>query len=64
MTNLIVAFVMFVICIPTTCLVAFEVPEHPLEKQGILDDGTVMPVPIRQVSNEEDSGEDRLGRTL
>jgi hypothetical protein len=32
MANLIVAFVMFIICIPTTSLVVFEVPEHPAEK--------------------------------
>jgi len=31
MTNLIVAFVMFVICVPTTSAVVFEVPEHPVE---------------------------------
>ena len=37
MTNLIVAFVMFVICIPTTSLVVFEVPEHPLEKGETLE---------------------------
>ncbi len=33
MANLVVAFVMFAICIPTTSLVAFEVPEHPVEKE-------------------------------
>jgi len=38
MTNLIVAFVMFVICIPTTSLVVFEVPEHPLAKGESLED--------------------------
>ena len=37
MTNLIVAFVMFVICIPTTSLVVFEVPEHPLAKGDTLE---------------------------
>ncbi|KAH8600920.1 major facilitator superfamily domain-containing protein [Bisporella sp. PMI_857] len=36
MTNLIVAFVMFAICIPATSLVVFEVPEHPLEKGQVL----------------------------
>lgn len=36
MTNMIVTFVMFAICIPMTTLVVFEVPEHPLEK-GVLD---------------------------
>lgn len=33
MTNLIVAFVMFVICIPTTSLVVFEVPKHPVDNE-------------------------------
>jgi hypothetical protein len=33
MTNLIVAFVMFVICIPTTSLVVFEAPEHSVDKE-------------------------------
>jgi len=37
MTNLIIAFVMFVICIPTTSMVVFEVPEHPLEKGEALE---------------------------
>jgi len=50
MTNLIVAFCMFVICIPTTSLVVFEVPEHPLEKGESLDsDGEV-------VGRESDDG--------
>jgi len=33
MANLVTAFVMFVICIPTTSLVVFMVPEHPTEKE-------------------------------
>jgi hypothetical protein len=33
MANLVVAFVMFVICIPTTSLVVFEVPEHPVDEE-------------------------------
>lgn len=57
LTNLIVAFVMFVICIPTTSLVVFEVPEHPLEK-GVLDDGTVVPTK----PSARDSGEEGVGK--
>ncbi|KAL3419907.1 hypothetical protein PVAG01_08406 [Phlyctema vagabunda] len=37
MANLVVAFVMFAICIPTTSLVVFQVPEHPTEKDLIQD---------------------------
>ena len=37
MTNLIVAFVMFAICIPTTSLVVFEVPEYPSEKEPLFE---------------------------
>ncbi|RDW77598.1 hypothetical protein BP6252_05651 [Coleophoma cylindrospora] len=33
MANLVVAFVMFLICIPATSLVVFEVPEHPEDKE-------------------------------
>ena len=36
MANLLVAFVMFIICIPTTSLVVFQVPEHPTEKEHLL----------------------------
>lgn len=35
-TNLLVAFVMFVICIPTTSLVVFQVPEHPVDKELLI----------------------------
>lgn len=38
MANLIVAFLMFIICIPTTSLVVFEVPEHPVEKEILITD--------------------------
>lgn len=38
MANLLVAFVMFVICIPTTSLVVFEVPEHPVEKENLIQE--------------------------
>jgi hypothetical protein len=38
MVNLIVAFVMFVICIPTTSLVVFEVPEHPQDKEILIEE--------------------------
>lgn len=55
MTNLIVAFVMFAICVPTTSLVVFEVPEHPLEK-GLLEDGTVVPIEPRYVDSGEEVG--------
>jgi hypothetical protein len=58
MTNLIVAFVMFVICIPTTTLVVFEVPEHPLEK-GALNDGAAVPI---RGHIERDSGEEGSGK--
>lgn len=54
MANLIVAFVMFFICVPATSLVVFEVPEHPLEK-GLLDDGTV--VPVKQARRARSSGD-------
>lgn len=37
MANLIVAFLMFVICIPTTSLVVFEVPEHPVDKERLVE---------------------------
>lgn len=37
MANLLVAFVMFIICIPTTSLVVFEVPEHPVEKKKLIE---------------------------
>lgn len=59
MTNLIVAFVMFVICIPTTSAVVFQVPENPLEK-GLLEDGTV--VPIRPRSEVRDSADLSVGK--
>lgn len=38
MANLIVAFVMFIICIPTTSMVVFEVPEHPVEKEILISE--------------------------
>lgn len=37
MTNLIVAFVMFVICIPTTSAVVFMVPERPDSNKDLLE---------------------------
>lgn len=37
MANLIVAFVMFVICIPATSFVVFEVPEHPVERERLVE---------------------------
>jgi hypothetical protein len=37
MANLLVAFVMFIICIPTTSLVVFEVPEHPAEEEKLIE---------------------------
>ncbi|KAH6683956.1 major facilitator superfamily domain-containing protein [Halenospora varia] len=37
MANLIVAFVMFVICIPTTSFVVFEVPEHPTDRERLVE---------------------------
>ncbi|CZR56307.1 related to DUF895 domain membrane protein [Phialocephala subalpina] len=37
MANLVVAFVMFVICIPTTSFVVFEVPEHPAERDETIE---------------------------
>ena len=40
MVNLVVAFVMFVICIPATSLVVFQVPEHPTEKEVLLDENS------------------------
>jgi hypothetical protein len=36
MNNLIVAFVMFVICIPTTTMLTFLVPEHPVDESKTL----------------------------
>lgn len=36
MTNLIVAFVMFAICIPTTTALTFLVPEHPIDESKTL----------------------------
>jgi hypothetical protein len=39
MVNLIVAFVMFVLCIPTTSWVVFMVPEHP--ERAIKEDASV-----------------------
>ena len=40
MANLLTAFVMFVICIPTTSLVVFQVPEHPTEKEHLIEEST------------------------
>jgi hypothetical protein len=40
LANLLVAFVMFIICIPTTSLVVFEVPEHPVEKEALIPEST------------------------
>ena len=40
MANLLVAFVMFVICIPTTSLVVFEVPENPMEKENLIEESS------------------------
>jgi len=36
MANLITAFIMFVICIPTTSFVVFQVPEHPKDKEVLI----------------------------
>lgn len=44
MTNLIVAFVMFVICVPTTSLVVFEVPEHPVDRDALASGSDQTPV--------------------
>jgi len=35
-----VAFVMFIICIPATSFVVFEVPEHPTEKEHLIDESS------------------------
>lgn len=67
MTNLIISFVMFAICIPTTSLVVFMVPEHPKEKEVLLEDTeseqavrtTDDDVPAKDVVAEE-----RVGKTL
>lgn len=40
LANLLVAFVMFVICIPTTSFVVFQVPEHPVEKESLIPEST------------------------
>ncbi|PVH75196.1 MFS general substrate transporter [Cadophora sp. DSE1049] len=40
MANLLTAFVMFVICIPTTSLVVFQVPEHPTEKEYLIEESS------------------------
>ncbi|KAL2065791.1 hypothetical protein VTL71DRAFT_3461 [Oculimacula yallundae] len=40
MANLLTAFVMFVICIPTTSLVVFQVPEHPTDKEVLIEEST------------------------
>ena len=72
MTNLIVAFVMFVICIPTTSLVVFMVPEHPKEKE-VLDTDSEHNVksvdepelaPVTNVASRTVVAEERVGKTL
>jgi hypothetical protein len=58
MANLVTAFVMFAICIPTTSIVVFEVPEHPLEKETLVesDDDAVAALPDPGASSEEEVG--------
>lgn len=66
MTNLIVAFVMFVICIPTTSFVVFQVPEHPQEKEALIAD-TESDQEVRRNSgavSENVVVEERVGKTL
>ncbi len=74
MTNLIIAFVMFAICIPTTSLVVFMVPEHPKEKEVIIEDteseqnvkrveGSELP-PVTNVASRTVVAEERVGKTL
>jgi hypothetical protein len=74
MTNLIVAFVMFIICIPTTSLVVFMVPEHPKEKEELIEDtesernvkGAEEPelAPVANVASRTVVAEERVGKTL
>jgi hypothetical protein len=38
MTNLVVALVVYLICLPSTSLPAFEVPEHPVDGRRSAED--------------------------
>lgn len=62
MTNLIVAFVMFVICIPTTSLVVFEVPEHPTDKEALFESESEAEVEAVKgdVEGESSNGDGRV----
>ena len=73
MTNLIVAFIMFVICIPTTSFVVFMVPEHPKEKEILLESESEHNVeaatepellPIANVASKTAVVEERVGKTV
>lgn len=50
MANLITAFVMFIICIPTTSIVVFQVPEHPKERGvDVVDETEVAVVDVAKI---------------
>jgi len=53
MANWVVAFVMFVICIPTTSLVVFEVPEHSVHKEVLVEESEG---PLAEVGSSDEDG--------
>ena len=57
MANLITAFVMFVICIPATSFVVFEVPEHPVDKEHLLPESREDVTVVGKASEEVAVGE-------
>ncbi|CZT01893.1 related to DUF895 domain membrane protein [Rhynchosporium graminicola] len=58
MANLLTAFVMFIVCIPTTSLVVFQVPEHPTDKQLLVEESTETVGPSKQIGSTDQSVED------